>query len=202
MIWNSTTPTSTDFRLARPPKLHFCWKAQAEALWASAMIEHLLLVADASQPFAAELLERATSADRVRQAVELSLAPAFLLVGIGSLMNVMMARLVWLAGRIERLCVNSTSPNPEFLSRLPFEVEVEWLTRRRRLVRTAIKFSTGAAAVISLVIALLFVSAFVEATLAVVVALMWVATIGLLITGLGYFLREALMAADGPPQSI
>lgn len=147
---------------------------------------------------ATDLLEQATSTSRVREAVELSLAPAFLLVGIGSLMNVMMTRLVWLAGRIERLCVNSTSPTPDFLSRLPFEVEVEWLSKRRRLVRIAMKFSTAAAAVISLVIALLFVSAFVDASIPVLVTVLWVVTIGLLVTALGYFLRESLMAADSP----
>lgn len=147
---------------------------------------------------ASEVLEQATSTSRVREAVELSLAPAFLLVGIGGLLNVMMARLVWLAGRIERICVNSTSPTPDFLSRIPFEVEVEWLSKRRRLVRIAVKFSTAAAAVISLVIALLFVSAFIEPNIGVIVAILWVSTIGLLITGLGYFLRESLMAADSP----
>jgi len=164
------------------------------------MIDQLvpILFAEAAQPIALEILERTTSTQRVRQAVELSLAPAFLLVGIGSLMNVMMARLVWLAGRIERICVNSTSPTPDYLSRLPFEVEVEWLSQRRRLARLAIKFSTGAAVVISLVIALLFVSAFVETSVAILVAILWVLTVGLLIIGLVYFLREALLAAESP----
>ncbi|MEM7703105.1 MAG: DUF2721 domain-containing protein [Pseudomonadota bacterium] len=162
------------------------------------MIDPLYLLADAAQPYALELLERTASTTRVQQAVELSLAPAFLLVGIGSLMNVMMARLVWLAGRIERICVNSTSPTPDYLSRLPFEVEVEWLSQRRRLARLAMKFSTGAAVVISVVIALLFVSAFIETNLAVLVTILWVLTIGLLITGLVYFLREALLAAESP----
>ncbi|MEM1053562.1 MAG: DUF2721 domain-containing protein [Pseudomonadota bacterium] len=149
---------------------------------------------------ASEILEQATSTSRVREAVELSLAPAFLLVGIGSLMNVMMTRLIWLAGRIERICINSTSPTPDYLSRLPFEVEVEWLSKRRRLARTAIKFSIGAAAVISVVIALLFVSAFIDANIGVLVTILWVLTIGLLVTGLGCFLREALMAADSPQE--
>lgn len=152
----------------------------------------------AAAEIATDIIERTSSTTRVREAVELSLAPAFLLVGIGSLMNVMMQRLTWLAGRIERLCVNSTMESPEFLSRLPFEVEVEWLTVRRRLVRMAMKFSIAAAAIISLVIALLFVSAFIKLTVGAVVAVLWVICVGLLITGLGYFLREALMAADGP----
>lgn len=162
------------------------------------MLDLLVDITSAAQPFAYELLDRTTSTPRVRSALELSLAPAFLLVGIGSLMNVMMTRLVWLASRIERLCINSTSQSPDTLSRLPFEVEVEWLSVRRRLVRIAVKFSTAAASVISLVIALLFVSAFIEAKVGVVVAILWVVTVGLLITGLIYFMREALMAADSP----
>ena len=145
-----------------------------------------------------DLVERTSSTMRVREALELSLAPAFLLVGIGSFMNVMMLRLIWLAGRIERLCENSTQASPAFLSRLPFEIEVDWLTRRRRLVRTAIKFSTAAAVVISLVIAGLFTSAFVKLPIGFGVVILWVLTIGLLITGLSFFLREALIAADGP----
>lgn len=147
-----------------------------------------------------DLLERTSSMTDVRRAVELSLAPVFLLVGIGGIMNVMMQRLIWLAGRIERLCENSAASDPAFISRLPFDVEVEWLTSRRRLVRTAMKFSTAAAVVISLEIALLFLSAFIDAPIGVAVAILWVATIGLLITGLAYFLREALLAADSPPQ--
>lgn len=162
------------------------------------MLDLLADIVAAAQPFGYELLDRTTSTPRVRNALELSLAPAFLLVGIGGLMNVMMTRLVWLAGRIERLCVNSASPSPDTISRLPFEVEVEWLSLRRRLVRIAVKFLTAAACVISLVIALLFVSAFIESKVGALVAVLWVVTVGLLITGLVYFMREALMAADSP----
>lgn len=150
---------------------------------------------------AVDLLERTADTPRVLNAVQLSLAPAFLLVGIGSIMNVMMQRLIWIAGRIERLCANSESKDPVFLSRVPFEIEVDWLTRRRRLVRIAIKFATGAAVVISLVIALLFVSAYVETRLGTFVAALWVITVGLLITALMVFLRETLLAADGPPNT-
>ena len=56
----------------------------------------------------------------------------------------------------------------------------------------------GAAATISLVIAVLFVSAYIETRIGTFVAVLWVLTIGLLIVGLGHFLRETLMAANGP----
>ena len=53
--------------------------------------------------FATDLIERTASSHAVQQALQSSLAPAFLLVGIGSIMNVMVQRLTWVAGRIERL---------------------------------------------------------------------------------------------------
>lgn len=151
------------------------------------------LLAQAADPFALEILERTASTPRVRQAVELSLAPAFLLVGIGSIMNVMMTRLTWLAGRIERLAEPAMGACD-----VSHRNELAWLRRRRKLARLAIKFSTGGALVISFEIAVLFLSAYIEARIGTLVAILWVATIGLLITGLIYFLRETLMAADGP----
>lgn len=144
---------------------------------------------------AGELIERTASTPRVQQAVELSLAPAFLLVGIGSIMNVMMSRLIWIAGRIERLADASKAS-----CEVTHAQEVQWLRRRRGYARIAIKFSTGAAAVVSVVIAILFVSAYIETRIGTVVAILWVLTVGLLITGLAYFLRETLLAADGPSE--
>lgn len=142
---------------------------------------------------ASELLERTSDTPRVLRAVQLSLAPAFLLVGIGSIMNVIMTRVIWIAGRIERLCEVAEESHTDTQVR-----ELAWLRRRRVLARTAIKYSTGAAVVISVVIALLFVSAYVETKLGSFVAFLWVLTVGLLITGLVNFLRETLMAAEGP----
>ena len=151
------------------------------------------LLAQVDQPLALEILERTASTSRVQQAVELSLAPAFLLVGIGSIMNVMMSRLIWLAGRIERL-----ADPAEGACAVSHAHEIAWLRKRRRCARLAIKFSTGAAVVISVVIAVLFLSAYIDAGIGSFVAMLWVLTIGLLIIGLGHFLRETLLAANGP----
>ena len=50
-----------------------------------------------------DLIERTSSTLRVQQVVQLSLAPAFLLAGIGAVMNVMTNRLIWVANKIERI---------------------------------------------------------------------------------------------------
>jgi hypothetical protein len=52
---------------------------------------------------ALDIIEMTSSTPGVMQMLQFSLAPAFLLVGIGSIMNVMMSRLTWVANRIERL---------------------------------------------------------------------------------------------------
>ncbi|MEL7216939.1 MAG: DUF2721 domain-containing protein [Pseudomonadota bacterium] len=142
---------------------------------------------------ATDLLEQTASTPGVTKALQSSLAPAFLLVGIGSIMNVMVARLNWIAGRIERLEAND---DPAKLARS--EAEVTWLRIRRQLARRAIMVSTAAAAIISVVVALLFVSTYIDAQIGTFIAILWVATVGCLITGLAYFFRETLMAARGP----
>lgn len=139
-----------------------------------------------------ELIARTSSTPAVQQALQSSLAPAFLLVGIGSIMNVMVARLTWIAGRIERL-----EGKAEADTGSSEQVELDWLCQRRRLVRRAIMFSSSAAVIISLVIALLFVSTYVEARVGTAIAVFWVATIACLITALFFFLRETSIAARG-----
>lgn len=146
----------------------------------------------ASQPFAFELLERTASTPRVQQVVQLSLAPAFLLAGIGAIMNVMMTRLTWVAGRIERLGESS-----DVACTASHAHEIAWLRERRQRVRTAIMFSSAAAMNISVVISLLFISAYIDAQIGTVIAGMWVLTMLLLISGLGCFVMETRLSAKG-----
>jgi cytochrome c-type biogenesis protein CcmH/NrfF len=56
--------------------------------------------------------------------------------------------------------------------------------------------------VISVVIAILFVSAYIEPRIGTLVTILWVLTVALLIIGLVYFLRETFLAADGPKQDL
>ncbi|KWV92157.1 DUF2721 domain-containing protein [Erythrobacter sp. YT30] len=142
---------------------------------------------------ATEIIERTSNTPDVQRAVQLSLAPAFLLVAIGSIMNVMVTRLNWIAGRIERL--DEFQPKEDSSMKA---AELAWLRARRSISRRAIKYSTGAACVISVVIALLFVSVYIDARIGTFVAVLWVVTMGLLIFALSQFLRETLLAAEGP----
>lgn len=141
---------------------------------------------------ASELLERTASTMRVQEIVRLSLAPAFLLAGIGAVMNVMMARLIWIAERLDNL-----------ESRIGVERgtgairELKRLRRRRRLAQRAVMFSTMAALTICLVIALLFVSAFITPQIGTFTAIAWILTMLFLISGLVNFAMETMVAAGG-----
>ncbi|HSM53097.1 MAG TPA: DUF2721 domain-containing protein [Erythrobacter sp.] len=141
---------------------------------------------------ATDLLERTASTLRVQEIVRLSLTPAFLLAAIGAIMNVMMTRLIWVAERIERLEERmEEEQTPRDYS------ELAWLRRRRLLAQRAVMFSTIAGLTICVVVALLFVSAFIKPQIGTVTALAWIATMGFLITGLLHFVVETLVAARG-----
>jgi hypothetical protein len=153
----------------------------------------LAIAAETRLPFALEIFERTASTPRVQQVVQLSLAPAFLLSGIGAVMNVIMSRMIWIAKRIE------TIEDKMEEHRTPRQVrELGWLMRRRGLMQGAIMFSTAAAVMISAVIMLLFISAYITSQIGTVIAAMWVLTMALLVSGLGFFLFETRLAAIGP----
>lgn len=141
---------------------------------------------------ATELVQRTSSTVIVQEIVRLSLAPAFLLAAIGAVMNVMMSRLIWVADRIERLEARMDEEHTPKERR-----ELARLRRRRRYAQRAVMFSTGAALTISLVILLLFVSAFITPQIGTVTAVAWIATMLLLITGLVLFAAETAIAVGG-----
>ncbi len=157
------------------------------------LLDLLAVAADMPKtPFAFEIIERTASTPRVQQVVQLSLAPAFLLSGIGAIMNVIMSRMIWIAQRIEKIEDTSEGHRTERQER-----EIGWLLRRRRLMQGAIMFSTAAAVIISAVIGLLFVSAYITAQIGTLIAFLWVLTMALLVTGLAFFLLETRLAAIG-----
>lgn len=152
-----------------------------------------ILASGAGPDFIHEILSRTGSTPKVQQIVSLSLAPAFLLSGIGAIMNVMMTRMVWIAGRLDRIDDRISDGRHD-----PQDPERPWLLRRRSAMQWAVMNSTAAAATISVVIALLFVSAYVETRLGTVIVVAWILTMLLLIVGLGFFFRETRLAARGP----
>jgi len=98
------------------------------------MFDLFAVAADVRMPFALEIFERTASTPRVQQVVQLSLAPAFLLSGIGAVMNVIMSRMIWIAQRIERIEDKLEEQRTPRQAR-----EHRWLMRRRKLAQGAIR---------------------------------------------------------------
>ena len=137
------------------------------------------------------LIERTASTRRVQEIVQLSLAPVFMLAAIGAILNVMNARLFWLIEKIEGierlLEIGKGERRAE---------ELPALRQRRHFAQWAINLSTGAALIICLVVALLFVSAFIPPRIGTLVAIAWIVTVLLLFAALLVFLLETRLATN------
>ncbi|WP_379548910.1 DUF2721 domain-containing protein [Qipengyuania sp. DSG2-2] len=148
------------------------------------------LLAFAATGLATDLIERTSSTARVQSIVQLSLAPAFLLAGIGAIMNVMTNRLIWVANRIERITMMDEEGRAgSAVDDLPA------LEKRRGYAQSALMFSTLAALSISVVITVLFVSAFITPQIGYLTAIVWIITMVFLMIGLSMFALEARTAA-------
>lgn len=126
----------------------------------------------------------------VTQAIQLALAPAFLLTALAGLLNVMAGRLARIIDRGRHL----TEISPP--RRLPDHVmaELRQLDRRRHLASAAITSCTFAALLICVVIAMLFAEVYLSAPLRGLIGMGFLAATVALITGLAYFLREVQLA--------
>jgi hypothetical protein len=141
----------------------------------------------------ADLLSRTASTSRVQTIVQLSLAPVFLLAAIGAFLNVMNTRLIWIADRVQRLDHQQEAENRSRAIERELQ-ELPALQRRLKHAQVAINLSTLSALLISAIVALLFISAFVRPPLGTYVAVLWIAAMALIFVALLYFLLETRLA--------
>ncbi len=121
--------------------------------------------------------------DMVR-AIQLALAPVFLLTGIAGLLNVMAGRLARIVDRVRELGRDAGPADPAR----------RVLERRRHFTSIAITACTIAALLVCIVIATLFVEAMLEAPLKWLVGGLFTAAMLALVVGLAFFLREVQLA--------
>lgn len=124
----------------------------------------------------------------VASAIELSVAPVFLLTGIGALLAVMATRL---ARVVDRFRVLKETPSERHLQR---EAEMHMLLRRSRWVHWAISLCVIAALFICIVIATLFMGSEIRFNPSRIVALLFISAMLMLISGLLCFLREIFLS--------
>ena len=138
----------------------------------------------------------------IAHAIQLAVAPVFLLTGIGALLNVMTSRLGRVIDRarfVERLW-HEFDEKAQTAARK----ELRILARRARLANWAINLSACAALLICAVVATLFVDVFIATNLKWLAGAFFFVAMLVLIGGLVSFLREVYLATHtlriGPPQ--
>lgn len=129
----------------------------------------------------------------VTHAIQLALAPVFLLTGIAGMLNVMAGRLARIVDRGRQL---GEQDPPQRLSAEGVAVELQSLERRRHLASAAITASTLAALLVCMVIAALFIEVLLELKLKWLLGLLFTGSTLALVVGLAFFLREVHLATQ------
>src|SRR5262245_45444463 len=130
----------------------------------------------------------------IAHAIQLALAPVFLLTGIAGILNVMAGRLSRIIDRGRHLTEASSSTLP-----LPSEklaIELRLLERRRHLASAAITACTLSALLVCLVIAMLFLEVLLTLPLKWLEGVLFTGSMVALIAGLTFFLREIQLATQ------
>lgn len=147
---------------------------------------HATIVAE-SQP-----MQPTDSIPVIAHAIQLAIAPVFLLTGIAALLGVMATRLARIIDRA-RFYEQAWSGMDEG-AREAARRELAALERRRHLASWAINFSTFAALIVCIVIATLFIDAFLSTDLKWLAGVLFIGAMIALIGGLGCFLFEVYVA--------
>ena len=137
-------------------------------------------------------MDEINSVSAIAHTIQLAVAPVFLLAGIGSILNVLAARLARVVDRartLEAQLLASTDGE-----RILLTSQLKLLDRRMALAHRAIGFCTASALFVCLVVAVLFLGDITDRGSAQVVAGMFIAAMGLIVAGLTLFLIEINIA--------
>ena len=130
----------------------------------------------------------------VARAIQLALAPVFLLTGISGLLNVMTNRL---ARIVDRARVLGENPKvPVLPGQESVAIRLQRLERRRHFTSIAITACTIAALLLCMVVATLFFEAMLDARLGWLVGVLFTGSTLALVVGLACFLREVHLATQ------
>lgn len=130
--------------------------------------------------------------DSVGHAIQLSLTPVFLLLGIGSMLSVMTNRLARVVDRARRAESELGGITAEELD--TSNAFLATLSLRAKLINRAITFLTTSALLVCAVVATLFVGGFLELDASLTIAILFVSAMASFFIGLLFFLREIFVA--------
>lgn len=133
-------------------------------------------------------MQSAAEISTVAHAIQLAVAPVFLLTGIGAILAVITNRIARIVDR------SRTLSNSGDQTQSAHKDEMEMLTRRVRWVHWAVSLCTLSALLICIVIAALFVGSEIGMDPSRAVSLFFISAMLALIFGLLCFLREIYLA--------
>jgi hypothetical protein len=128
----------------------------------------------------------------VAYVIQLSVAPVFLLTGIGAILAVMTNRLGRIIDRARVLEEKQDRAAPELVPSLRADLNV--LSRRAKWISAAITLCTTTALLVCTVIAVLFLSASLHFDARIPVTILFVAAMATFFLGLLLLLREIYLA--------
>ncbi|MDE2149281.1 MAG: DUF2721 domain-containing protein [Gammaproteobacteria bacterium] len=140
-------------------------------------------------------MQNETAVISIAHAIQLAVAPVFLLTGIAALLGVLANRLARVVDRARALEGRLEATPPTAAGRLHQDLRL--LARRARVINRGIAAVTVAALLICTLIVVLFVDVFFGWELTRPVALLFVAAMAALIFGLLSLLREVQLATAG-----
>ena len=128
----------------------------------------------------------------IAHAIQLALAPVFLLSGIWVFLGVLASRLARIVDRARNM--EKELRQPEARDPESIRNQLRALSRRARYINIAITLGTVAALLVAIVIALLFSSTFIPLNLAAPLALLFVLAMAALVAAFVSFLIEVRVA--------
>ncbi|AKH43864.1 hypothetical protein FHS61_002729 [Altererythrobacter atlanticus] len=130
----------------------------------------------------------------IAQTIQLALAPVFMLVAIGNIMNILSTRLGRVVDRsrvLQQLHAETSGVEHDAVVR-----EMRMVARRIRIISQAILLLVASGLTVGIVVALLFVEELADLDLQLVVAGAFTIAIGLLMIALVLFIRETRQATE------
>lgn len=142
-------------------------------------------------------MELTLSVEQIGDIIKLALAPVFLLVGIGAVLNVVthrVGRIIDRARMFEGLTLDATNANTTNFSQSRIDAELTSLNRRMKFANWSITFLVAAALMICVDVILLFANGLVTTDLTAWVLVLFIASMSFITGGLLAFFFEVSLA--------
>lgn len=130
----------------------------------------------------------------IAHVIQLSVAPVFLLTGVGAILNVMSNRLSRIVDRARVLELRFEEAEPAL--REEVAQRLRNLSRRARLIGRSIALCVSTAVLVCAVIITLFFGEFTDLNTSVPAALMFIGALLCFLFSLMFLLREVVLATD------